>query len=242
MKRVVVSALLFFASILCGYESRDPILVEAHSYYKGGSLQKAVDLYQRLEEKDEVIHFNIGNCFYKLDDKGRALLHWRIAEKKWGILGRGELLENIRLLKGYGSQKGLSGFFQDIRIYLGSYARSFPLFLLQILFLVFWLFLFFFLGGKAKRGPALVSIIILLLFSTVFFIGIHYYFGCSKKGVVIKKEAPLLSGPSKTFQELGSLQAQDEVCIVGKSEGYFKVKMSDIKGWILKENIGKIYE
>ena len=56
--------------------------------------------YKRIPHKSAVVNYNLGNCAYKLGQKGYALLYWRRAEHAWKFTGREELLENIFLLKG----------------------------------------------------------------------------------------------------------------------------------------------
>jgi tetratricopeptide (TPR) repeat protein len=227
---------------LYAYEKSEALFAQANSYYKEGTFKDAVQVYKRITNKSAVVHYNLGNCFYKLENKGRALLHWRRAEKLWGLFGRGDLLENISMLKGNNFTGGLSGALYEIRIFIGSYIRSFSIWLLQLCFLFLWIlfFLYIRISVFGKRNWLFTTLNIIFMVGIGFFLALRYNVEIRTNGVVVEKEAPLLSGPNKTFQELGRLRSADELSIKGDSGEFFKVKAGTVTGWILKKHIGKI--
>ena len=245
MKTIV--KLLFCVAIVtsfgfCASEKSEVLFARANSYYKEGNFKDAVQAYRRITDKSAVVHYNLGNCFYKLEDRGRALLHWRRAEKLWGLFGRGDLLENISILKGNCFSGGLSGILYEIRIFIGSYIRSFPIWLLQLCFLMLWLLFFLYIRVSAfgKRNSIFTTFTIFFMVVVGFFLAIRYNVEISQRGVVVEKETQLLSGPNNTFQDLGRLRSADELTIKSDSGEFFKVKAGIVTGWILKKHIGKI--
>lgn len=204
--------------------------------------------YQQIPEKNFQINYNLGNCAYKLGNDGQALLYWRRAESDWGILGRGELLENINLLqeklsknKKKGFDNFVSRFLSKVKKYSLSWIRSAPILFFQIMFLILWFILFFFLKILYKKKN---KVVILTLFLFIFLFGIslvlRHSYDLSRYGIVTTPKTVLWSGPSKNFQQLGFIFQGSEVLVNKKTDNFFKVKFNGQVGWVNDDDIKEI--
>lgn len=239
--------LLVFIVLLCSTIQAEETFSKANDLYKKGEFKKAFELYQQIPDRNAGINYNLGNCAYKLKKFGQALVYWRRAEKQWGLLNRGELIENISLLKEKVSQEEQKPHSPVVlslitaKDYLLSLTHSIPLFLLQILFLLLWLIVFFYLRFLYKKRK---NFLILALFALTAFFGIllvvRYSFESRMYGVVVRERTPLLSGPAETFQTLQQIPEAKEVIIKKESGDYYKVKVFKRVGWVLKKNVEKI--
>ena len=218
---------------------------KANEQYRQGVYDKALQLYEKVSTKDASVLYNMGNCAYRLKNKGQALLYWRKAEKLWGLFNKGELLANIALLKHeLAAEKNRDQeftFFNDLTQSVFSFVCSIPLFALQILFLLLWLFLFVYLKYLYKKKH---SLLIFLLFGLIAFLSItlilRYRFDLAHYGVVMEKGTAVRSGPDANFRPLTTLDEATEVTILNQSNDFFKIRSGKIVGWASKNQVKKI--
>ncbi len=220
---------------------------KANDLYKEGKFQQAQDLYLEIPNKGPHVHYNLGNCAYKLGHNGYALAHWRRAEKNWGIFNRTELLSNIDMVKKRHKKitadqasplEGMRTNINEFKSALTSFVRATPLFILQFFFLLMWAISFLYLRYLYRRRQ---KAIIMLLFATNLFCGmllaVRYNFEYREHGIVVTKQADLTSGPGKTYEVFSSLPETTQVLIKGSSDGFYKVKANGTIGWINKTAI-----
>lgn len=249
VQRLSFFIVFFVFTVANSIDSKD-FFFEANQFYKKGEFKKALELYDQIPKKNFQVNYNLGNCAYKLGNDGLALLYWRRAENEWGVLGRGELLENISFLQNKlfnKNKKKLKNSFikvlYNFKIYSVSLIRSAPVFFFQLAFLVLWFLLFLFLRILYKKKN---RAIILALFSFVILLGIalvvRHSFDLSRYGVVVVPKATLWSGPSKNFQQLGFVPLAKEAIINKKSGDFYKIKFNGQVGWINKKDIKKVIE
>lgn len=220
---------------------------KANELYKEGKYKQAQELYAQIPNKSPHVHYNLGNCAYKLGHPGHALAHWRRAEKNWGLFNRAELLHNIDMVKKQNKPKQadedspldqLKQLVDGTTNTIISSVRATPLFLLQLLFLLMWVLSFLYLRYLYRRRQKAV---IMFLFAANIFCGallaIRYNYEYREHGVIVAKKTDLLSGPGKNYQNLGTLGETKQVLIKGLSDGYYKVKVNGVIGWVQKEAI-----
>lgn len=84
-----VLGLLCLLPLVCGAQSEKPSTPEAHFYqanthYEKGEYQAAITLYQRLVDdgyESGNLFYNLGNSYYKLGEKGLAVLYYEKARR-----------------------------------------------------------------------------------------------------------------------------------------------------------------
>jgi tetratricopeptide (TPR) repeat protein len=220
---------------------------KANEFYKAGKYQQAQELYETIPQKSPNIHYNLGNCAYKLGKIGYALVHWRRAEKNWGLLNRTELLHNITLVKKCNKRidtpndSPIEKVKENIvfcKSAIISFVRSASLLLLQLLFLLMWLISFLYLRYLYQRKKRAA---IILLFTANIFCGILLAVRCNfeyrEHGIIVAKQAELMSGPGKNYQSICTISETTQVLIKGSSHGFYKVKTNGIIGWVAQSNI-----
>jgi len=226
------------------------VFLQANALYKKGKFAQAKNLYEKIPHKSAFVHYNLGNCAYKLEQYGVALLSWRRAEKHWGFFNRDELIDNITLLKEKlriiqgGEIKKRSPItlaFLKIKNLIVSSLQSLPLLIVQFIFLLLWLFLFLYIRFLYKKRK---KVVICTLFGFIAFFGIilagRYNIEAHRYGVITSRQAPLLSGPERTFQTLMNLHQAQEVVIKKESGAYYKIGVFGQTGWIHSDHIGVV--
>ncbi|MBF0275441.1 MAG: tetratricopeptide repeat protein [Nitrospinae bacterium] len=87
MKRItlLLFLLLSFSSEVMGEVSNNfrELLQQGNHKYLEGDFQEALNFYLEGEKKisNGYLYYNIGNCYYRLEQKGEALAYYRKAEK-----------------------------------------------------------------------------------------------------------------------------------------------------------------
>jgi tetratricopeptide (TPR) repeat protein len=222
------------------------LFAQATMLYKQGQFDQALETYAKIIDKDRTVYFNQGNCAFKLQRYGKALLFWRRAERDWGMFGRQELDDNIALVKkitrqGVGQQTGqgpwnaLQTSAKNIKNSYISYVRAIPLFMFQILFLLLWALFFMLLKWFKRNRRGIVIMFVAIIYVSAGLLLVSKYSESSRVyGIVTTQQAPLYSGPGETYQTLGSLGQAHEVIIQRESDGYYKIKAAPLFGWIAK--------
>jgi hypothetical protein len=248
-------ATLFFAH---GYAQQTPepidLFVKANEFYKNGAIKHAYELYQKVTPQTPVVHFNLGNCAYRMGNFGMALVYWRRAEWNWGFQDRESLQNNIALvqekLRGVSSADEEQTFLTMLRTSTRlmykrtlSYAKSLPTLYVQLIFLFLWLICCF---GYAYRNKTKIicyawygCTIIFVAFGCL--VAIKMVAASRQQLIIIKTPANLTSGPQKSgFAALGQLKEGQEADILGESGDFYKIHINSTTGWVDKQVVEKI--
>lgn len=240
-----------FTNCLCDDQE---LFNQANELYKKGDFAKAYDLYAHIKEKSPIVHYNLGNCAYKLKKFGYALVHWRRAERDWGFWGREELLNNIELVKQEMSVTTehdqqdeqtffhiVLNFFKSLKSSFISLSKAIQLFHLQLFVLFIWLILFTYLRYLYRRKKKiLITVLFLLQAFSASMLAMKYSFLFKEHLVVLKTPAFVTSGPGSNFATLGQLSECQEAAILKESENYYKIRFNGSIGWIDKKVVEKI--
>lgn len=243
--------LIFFIPIFLISNSHASSLMKAHEYYQSGDYAQAYEIYQQLPSKTADVLYNMGNCAYKQGRFGYALLHWKQAERLWGLRsGRYKLVQNIALVKKQSIQtkqkpdSGLTLFFdvlQMMKMFFYSIIISTPLFYLQSLVLLIWILLFMYIRMLLRAKKRLLLAVLFCLFSlSASMLALKYSLFQTETAIVINKNCPFFSGPGKNFALLGHLPEAQEIVIIKESGDYYKVRIAQYTGWVEKIDAQKV--
>lgn len=234
---------------LCTGTNYQEMFLKANEFYKEGKFEQALKLYEQIPNKNAQVYYNQGNCTYKLGKQGQALAFWRRAEHDWGLFNRTELLNNIALIKKQFKKnqhqqdspfEGIKETTASIKNAIMSFIRALPLVNFQFIFLIMWILSFIYLRYLYRRHQ---KTIIFILFSINLmcgiFLALKYNFELREHGVIINKQATLMSGPGKNYQVIGELPETCEVTLQKYTDGFYKIKIGSIIGWVESTSIEK---
>jgi len=223
--------------------------IHANTLYQRGEFSQAYDAYKTLIPKTNNIHFNMGNCAFKMGKNGYALLHWRQAENNWGLFGHEELHHNIALLKAQLMKnkensgettvsQTLTNMHQATKNILIPWVRAIPLLTLQLLVIIAWILLFTCIRFFRRRIPKTVIILFFSLFACAgATLAIKYNLNHNTYGIIVTDQAQLLSGPGDSFSLLGQLPEASEVAILKQSGAFYKIRHAGKFGWVDKKQV-----
>jgi len=226
---------------------------QANELYKKDDFAKSYTTYSNIQHKTPVVHYNLGNCAYKMNKLGTALLHWRRAENDWGVWDRDEVTKNIAIVRKQLKEReskepkektafvSVIGTVRSCSNWTTSLIRTIPLLYLQIIVLLLWLFLFLYaqyLYRNRYKVMFFAFFVILTIASSM--LVLKYSFIYRKQLVVTQPSAPILSGPGSTFATLGQLPEGSEAVIIKESGDYYKIRINGTTGWMSKQAAGQI--
>lgn len=241
MKKIILSLLLvsFSLNIYAHLGVK-----EAESFYRQGNFEKALEYYKITERdvsseniQDPYIYYNIGNCYFKLDELGYAVYYYY---KAFEILPRDkdirQNLEYALSLSGINLvPKGMPGIVHKMFYYFSEKEAE------GLFWIFIWLFGITFSVYLLTRShwfkPLLIFFGILFVISGSYY-GLKHKFAHEEKGVVAY-DLELRSGPSEKFPISYTIPQGYVIKILDKKDDWLEigVKKKQLKGWSEKENI-----
>lgn len=216
---------------------------KANQYYSAKAYDSALTVYQSIERtgvESAELNFNIGNCYFKSGDIGRAVVCYLRAKRL--SPADDDIKANLAFARGFtriqmeGVQ--LNPVYSLIEGILDPIGLDTLAWVSSVCFILFVLLLIARFGltwGNISRGVIVSALVILLVssFATTFKYRHDYLV---QRAVVINEDCPVLSGPTP--------QAQTElhgapglvVEVIGSSGSYYNVQFENKRrGWISKD-------
>jgi len=250
MKVIVILFLIFSILILSLANSSDGysnIFMEANQAYNKGEYQKAISLYNRLLEsgiRNGLIYYNIGNCYYRNGEIGKAILNYKKSE----LYNPRD--EDLRANLNYARQnikdkveRSSSKIIE--RIFFWYYSLNCKeLFILFLIFNgIFWISAISNLFNPKLPLRVSVFVFFFIMLLTGVSAGTKFYaLRNLKDGVVISKEVSVRSGNGINNTILFKLHEGTEFEILDENHDWLKIRLpngrNEIKGWVQREFVG----
>jgi hypothetical protein len=218
------------------------LFLEANQAYEKGDYRTSANLYEEVLNSgitSGMIYYNLGNCYTKMGQTGKALLNYRRAER---LMPRdGDLRFNLQYVldqrKDKIETKSKAPFAKAFFFWHYWLSLKEILFIFLSVNLLFW-FLSLFLLYKQHdmlRWLRGIAFCLFLIFGTS--LGIKTYAQRSiHHGVVITSEATVRSGNGNHHSPLFVLHEGSEFKVHETAKGWMKIRLADGKiGWISSE-------
>jgi len=253
MKKNLSLFLLFFTGLLLTMplyaQEIDGSFKQANELYKQRNYQEAEKLYLQLVKQGSVsgnLYYNLGNVYFKLGLKGKAILYYEKAKK---IIPRDkDLTSNLSFLNSIIEDKvettKRSFFIKKIKDIYDAFslkectiAASF-FYLLLIVFLIVSFFIQA-VRSSARWVAGFLGVLILLFSSFLF--GKIYQLKYIKEVVITAREATIYYAPSKAEVPAFILHEGLKLGVTKEKEGWYQVRIGDDKGgWVEKDKAEEI--
>jgi hypothetical protein len=208
----------------------------AANLYKQGQFEQAYAILHAVDPKSSTVWYNMGNCAYKNNELYRARTCWLCAEVRAVGDVRQYTEYNLHVVEKKLNIDRKETFFKKIQ----NFYRSIDLMIIQIIFLIFWFSLLFFIK-KYKHGTKYRSLFLgLLLFLVILGsagLGLKYHSINQRRGIIMKQHVSLFAGPDEQFHILGSLEGGSEVIVHEQRPSWFKISTDQISGWVMQDSI-----
>lgn len=236
---------------------RETIFKKAVSDYSKKNYNEALKTFQQLENTDKVsfeILFDIGNCYYRLDELGEAIQYWEKAKKlspsnddvNFNLkLANVKLMDKVILPKPFFLFKHYNSIRNNINIkhwinYLG---------------IIFLVIILIFITPKLFNNktrlqkkvsklifiPKYILILLFVIISLILFDTVNYN-NNNQFGIVVEKKIKIKTEPITNGETSFILHEGSKVKILSKfNRIWYKVSYFDDKiGWIENSKIGEI--
>ncbi len=250
-----MARLLFLASVIlifplvCSSQEPSGTFFEANQAYNKGDYDRAISLYEKLlgsGESNGLLYYNLGNCFFRKGELGKAILNYRKSEL---YNPRNEDLKaNLSYVRqsikdkveagGGGVRKRIFFWYYDLNLKE-----------IFIFFLIFnWIFWVSAILKLFKSFTLLKAIFFISLF-LMLMSGISaatkiYEMENFKDGVVLAEEVSVRSGDSITDTVIFNLHEGTEIEILDSSDGWLKIRLphgsKDMRGWVERKFVGVV--
>jgi tetratricopeptide (TPR) repeat protein len=254
MKPTIVLILLCFVlagngTDLCAVEVSQDLFDKANQLYEEGKYTEALNQYLEIEKAGShwKVFYNIGDCYYKLNQPVRAKIYYlkarRLEPFEPSIQKNIEIVNKLLKDKVPASKPDfISRLLMRIESILSLNVLSITLLLLVVIFNGF----VFMLIKKGKSRFILYGVSFSLILA-VLFAGYHIHrvnkYNRRNIAVIIKKDAQLRSGPGENNTVLFKVNPGLEVKIIDQlgNKKWLQVSASsEIAGWIEAESLEQI--
>jgi tetratricopeptide (TPR) repeat protein len=238
MKSKIILLMVFCLINFFIYGSDKQKFNNANEFYKKGSFDKALELYESMTIKSVNCWFNIGNCYFKLNKFSHAIASWKKASNN----ASKEIIKDVEFNISRAKEKleiiDDNNLFGEIYDFIVKYLKLIPIIYIQIIFLIFWYIFFLFAKIIVKRKFYLIlTFLFLCNFALLGSLAIKHNEQINNVGIVVEKEVMVYAGPGNDYHILGNLNLSQEVKINDKKNEWLKISNHDLSGWVLINSI-----
>ena len=246
---VVLNLLLLFP--VQGTEDLRNLFVQANQAYRANQYQKAVAIYKRILSRgfeSKELYYNLGNCYYRLNEIGEAILYYEKARKldpgdpdvKYNldianlrVVDQVKLPRRFVLFEWWDALKWHYSIFQLRNL-------VFSLYFLTVGLLIAWLFV-----RRHRIRQTLLTLGVLLGILTIFWSYIFYLriseVKNHREGVILTSSVTVLSEPEENSTDMFILHEGTKVFLDEQRGEWMKIRLPDgNSGWIPAGVIGII--
>ncbi len=250
MKNVVFSWFLLFTTLMLAQTPKE-IFSKGNELYKNGDYLKAIDSYKSIEDEglqSDVLYFNLGNCYYKLNKVAPAIYYYEKALKlnPKNVKAATNLsfakrmtIDVIDTLPKTFFQKLSNTVIQKFSFDTWAIIAVIASFLVAIFFL-----LYYFSFSSTKKlmyfNTSIISLVVLII--TLFFAIENYSLEQKNRtAIIFATKVEVKDAPSTNSDEVFELHEGTKVMVLDELDNWKQIKLSDGKtGWISADDLKEI--
>jgi len=247
---LVLVLLLFSSSDVFGSNDVDSLFNHSNGLYSDNNFEDAIDGYFSILDQsisNGVLYYNIGNCYYKLNDLGYARLYYE-KSKLYNPTDK-DVLHNIELVKAQliDDIQHMPEFFlvkiiNNINTKLN--ASQWGYVVIAALYFNLFLFLFFFFSKSVEmRVNSLRGLLIMLpvFLITVFFLLYSNFGNKYDHAVLVDSNTYVKTAPSLDADDYFIIHEGVKFKLTDQVDDWCRILLSDGKdGWVQNDQFLKI--
>jgi len=249
MKKLIF--LLILIPVVIQAQSLDSLFIKANNLYKEAQYQKAIDIYQSIENKgfnSKELYYNLGNAHYKLKDVAASIYNY---EKALQInpndkdvlfnlnLANKMTIDNIEVLPKTFMQK------IDYAVIHKFTYNSWAWIAVMASILTCLLFLAYYFGTspnlkKVYFTTSLLSVVVLIT-SVIFAFKENKFDKTHKEAIVFSVSMQVKNAPTLDSDVLFELHEGTKVMVLESVDNWEKIKIADGKtGWVIAGDLKQL--
>ena len=218
-------------------QDQQPLFAHAHELFSQEKYQDAFNVYQRVQDKEFAVYYNMGLCCLRQNKKTEALLFFKRAEQKATSYKELTLIQELLDLNA-GIDAQAKGWYEQLAIFCKKVILATPIIIFQgfillglLLLIICWYMRWY---KKNKMGWILFLIFWLIFYYTWL---CRLDFMQQKYAVVMKEVVPVFSGPNTSFYKKADITESQLVKITDQRDNYYKIKLDRLVGWVEDNSI-----
>lgn len=240
----LISGLLIFINSFTIAEEKTDLFNEGNDLYRKGKYSEAVEVYKRIIGLGGGgcgnLYFNMGNCYYKIDNIGKSILFYERAkllnhddkdlEFNLGLANLA-VVDKIEPMPEFFLFKIINGFIhlipKSVLIWICA-----GIYLVAMLFLMIWIFIRNSFLRVLSLRTSILFFIILIIFSISFF-GQIIEEKNREEAIIMSTEVYVMGSPTADGVELFTLHEGTKIRIEKVAGDWYEIVIADGKiGWI----------
>lgn len=252
MKKLIYSLLFLLLSVSIFADNQiDLIQQDAISSYNDKDYQTALEKFSLLENEGIInadLYYNIGNCYFRINEVGRSILYFKKAIKVRS--DHSAARRNLEYALTFTIDKQESDDQSVIRSFWLKAFDSISINLLAIITLIIFSIIIMFIclmiihyKNREKTVPIFITTIFIFLFSVFFIISILKWqeFNKTDEAVLLSTSAIGYSGPGEDFTRVFTIHEGMIFTIEKSEDNWSLIKLENgLGGWINKDTYVKI--
>jgi len=253
MRNLILNILILFLPAFAMADDVEKIFSEANKSFKANEFSTAIEKYESIESqgyRSPELYYNLGNAYYKISKKGKAILNYQRALLITNSASRNDIQYNLELARRSlpDDIEVLPQFFlkrwkNNVRQLATSGTWSF------VALLLFWLGIGGFivwLKGKIRTQKKLgfiVGAVIMILSLIPFYLALdsHNIEKSSDLAVIMESEVDLRSAPDEVSSTIFLLHEGTSVELLDQIGAWYKVKLlNGEQGWLPMNTLEKV--
>ncbi len=239
-----------FSAVKVSGVSVNDIFKKANKEYHNRDYQQAISDYLSIVNQNYTspeLYFNLGNCYYRTDSDGKAILFYEKAKRL--SPSDKDIALNIQLanLKVTDKIESMNDFILVQwwhNLIRSSTANEWAIWAIITLWLTLsTVLLFFFSPSIILRKAGFFSAIIFLVILAFLFVATisRSHFDDQKYAIILSSSVHVMSEPDEQSKELFVLHEGVKVKILNSSYNYMNIELPDDKqGWVEDDALGEI--
>ncbi|MCK5051234.1 MAG: hypothetical protein KAS53_05830 [Candidatus Cloacimonetes bacterium] len=250
-KTISILILVFIAASIFAVSQIDTIHKEAINSYNDKDYQTALEKFSLIENEGIInsdLYYNIGNCYFRINEIGRSILYFKKALKVRS--NHQAARRNLDYALTFTKDKQNSESESVIRSFWLKAFDSLSINLLAIITLAIFIIIIIFINfmiihykNREKTVPLFITTIFVFLFSVFLIISILKWqeFHSDDEGVLLSTSAIGYSGPGEDFTRVFTIHEGMIFTIDRSEENWSLIKLENgLGGWISKDTFVRI--
>ncbi|RLC51737.1 MAG: hypothetical protein DRZ79_02330 [Candidatus Cloacimonadota bacterium] len=252
MKKSIILAILFAVTFFAFSENQhDEIFRKAVTTYEQKDFSNSLQLFLGLENNGIVnadLFYNIGNCYFRLNKLGKAILYYKKALKVNSSHRAAE--RNLKYALTFTKDKQTIEKEDSISLFFHKLFNFFSLNLLAIILLILFLLIIFIINLiilRYRETEKTVPVFFLFVFISLFvlFAILGYlkwkHFHGENEAVLLSQSAIGYSGPNEDFTRVFTIHEGMIFTIEKTENGWSLIKLPNgLGGWIKNDNFERV--
>lgn len=250
---LVLLSLLTVTTTVVAQASMEPLFEQGNTAYNEGDYQKAISLYEqtfKMGQHSAALYFNLGNAYYRLNKVAESIYYFEKAKqlnpKDEDIQINGAFAQNMTIDAIENLPESQIAQFQKSLFGIFSFS-TWSLLTVVLLWIFLGLFLgyLFFKSVQLKRSFFFSAMLVLLVFTTSFFVTftIDQQNKNIQYAILFSDQIDIWSEPNLQGDLLFTLHEGTKVQLLDKLQEWQKIRIANgSEGWIRNASLRRLEE